>query len=97
MIGKRELLLSNGKKVIIIIDSPVRSTDYEDEYQCLYHIFGLQKEEKGYVIGCDALQALQLTFTRVGAILYTSKEWKDNTLSWNGDKNLGFPTIDALL
>jgi hypothetical protein len=68
----------------------------EDEYYCSYRIIGLQKEENGRVFGSDALQALQLTLIRVGAILYTSEEWKNGNLSWNGDRDLGFPLPDSL-
>ena len=88
-VGVRDLTLSNGNTVTVSIGLP--SFVSEGEFVCPYRIAGLQAEEVGRAIGSDALQALQLALIRVGAILYTSEAWKDGVLSWNGDKDLGFP------
>ena len=93
---QRDLDLNRDDKVIVSISIPELSKDNESEYHCHYHIFGLKREERGRVIGVDSLQSLQLVMKRVGAILYTSPEWTDGRLSWNGDKDLGFPLPDSL-
>ena len=95
-IGSRELSLFDGGKVIVTLGSPTPSAEGENECRCSYRILGLQKEENGRVMGSDALQALQLALVRVGTILYTSEEWRNNLLSWNGDKDLGFPLPESL-
>lgn len=39
-----------------------------------------------------------LTLSRIGAILYTSEEWKKGNLRWLGDDHdhLGFPVPDSI-
>jgi hypothetical protein len=92
--GERELSLSNGSVVTVSIGFPLLVSD--GEYECPYRIAGLQKEEGGRVVGSDALQALLLVLIRVGAILYTSEDWKKGALSWNGDRNFGFPLPESI-
>jgi hypothetical protein len=94
VVGERELSLSNGNIVTVSIGFPLFV--FEGEYECSYRIVGLPKEEGGRVVGSDALQALQLALIRVGAILYTSEDWTSGALSWNGDRNLGFPLPESI-
>jgi hypothetical protein len=90
------LSLSSGGSVIVSLELPSAFVGGESEYRCSYRILGLAQEENGRVIGSDSLQALQLALVRIGAILYTSDEWRKNQLSWNGDRNLGFPLPESI-
>src|ERR1700761_8224425 len=94
-LGSRELSLLDGGTVIVALSGPTIE-EGEDDYRCNYEITGLRTEEKGRVFGSDALQALQLALIRIGAILYTSEEWRGNLLTWNGDAELGFPLPESL-
>ncbi|NRR28838.1 hypothetical protein HSX11_01435 [Oxalobacteraceae bacterium] len=94
--GSRELSLSNGGKVMISLGMPTLLKEGDSSYRCWYQISGLNEEESGRVVGGDALQSLQLALIKVGAILYTCPEWRNNLLSWNGDRDLGFPLPESL-
>jgi hypothetical protein len=96
LIGHRELFLADNGKVIVSIGVSALLAEDESDYYCSYRISGLTENESGRVIGSDALQALQLALIRVGSILYTSKEWNENILTWNGERNLGFPLPNSL-
>lgn len=96
LIGSRELLLSGNEEVVVSLGVPSPIGEGEDEYYCPYHISGLEEEGSGRVVGADALQAIQLVLVRIGAILYTSKEWQSGLLTWHGERNLGFPLPDSL-
>ncbi|WP_415771763.1 DUF6968 family protein [Neisseria sp. CP9] len=50
--------------------------------------------DEGRAIGEDMLQAIYLAMIKLGVILSHTDFWKKENLSWNGDKNLGFPSLD---
>jgi len=68
----------------------------EDDFSCGYQILGLGTEAVRTAVGVDAVQALFLAMTKIGADLYTSAEASTCKLSWHGDKNLGFPVFVVL-
>ena len=63
---------------------------------CRYKISKYDYLDEGRVIGEDMLQAIYLAMIKLGVILSHSDYWKKENLSWNGDKNLGFPLLDNL-
>jgi hypothetical protein len=97
IIATRELALASGKKVSVIIGKPKKIPD-NGGYYCPYQIVGMGKEKVRYAGGVDGVQSLLLALEMIGADLYTSKEAKAGTLSWDGggNGNLGFPVPDVL-
>ena len=90
----RKLYLTGDeeKEIIIKLGKPKNFPDSPD-YYCPYQIVGIGKEKVGYVGGIDEIQALLLSMERVGAILYTSEEYRNGRLRWEGDESgdLGIP------
>lgn len=95
VIATRELSLSAGKPVTVLIGKPEKFPD-SDDYYCPYQILGFGNQRVRYAGGSDAVQALELALKKIGADLYTSKEAQAGELSWHGEKNLGFPVPDVL-
>lgn len=95
-IAKRELVISGGKAVTVLIGMPQRFPDGNDDYYCPFKIIGISNDSVRYAGGIDAIQALLLAFQMIGSILYTSQEAKSGNLSWNGVVDLGFPVPDSL-
>jgi hypothetical protein len=95
VIATRELSLSAGKPVTVLIGKPEKFCD-SDDYYCPYQILGFGNQRVRYAGGSDAVQALELTLKKIGADLYTSREAQAGKLSWHGEKNLGFPVPDVL-
>lgn len=95
-LGTRELDISDGRKVSIVIGVPQQD---DGDYFCPYQITGIGDVRIGYAMGIDALQALQLTLKKIGTELYTSDEAQTGMLSWEGENargDLGFPVPDVL-
>lgn len=93
VIASRELSLSTGKKVTVLIGKPEPYPDGRDFY-CPYQILGIGAERVRYAGGLDSAQALILALNKIGADLYASAEAKAGQLSWTtgGDVgDLGFP------
>ncbi len=92
----RELYLigETKRKILVKIGKPEKYPGSQD-YYCPYQIIGLELESDKvkYAMGIDQIQAVQLTMERIGAVLYTSKEYKEKSLRWIEDENcdLGFP------
>ena len=95
IIGYRKLHTENGESVEITIYQPFFSDEYK-AYICRYKISKYDYLDEGRVIGEDMLQAIYLAMIKLGIILSHSDYWKKENLSWNGDKNLGFPLLDNL-
>src|SRR4030081_2369044 len=92
VIATRELSISVGTTVTVLIGKPEKFPDSED-YYCPYQILGLGNQRVRYAGGIDAVQALELALKMIGTDLYTSKEVQAGELSWPGGKkgDLGFP------
>lgn len=95
IIAKRDLILTGKPAVSIIIGKPEPFPDGNGCY-CPYQILGLGDQQVRYAGGEDTLQALTLTLTKIGTVLYTSIEAKAGLLTWNGDRDLGFPVPDSI-
>ncbi len=98
LIATRELLLSDAKKITVKIGKPKKFPDGKD-YYCPYQIKGLGDGQVRYAGGVDAIQAFQLTLTKIGTVLYTSDEAKAGQLKWNAGQtkgDFGFPVPDVL-
>jgi hypothetical protein len=95
IIARRELDLTTGGKVTIIVGKPEQFPDGIDFY-CPYQITGLSNSRIRYAGGIDEIQALSLTLSKIGADLYTSDAYQSGTLMWNGLKNLGFPVPHSI-
>lgn len=95
VIATRELSLSPGKIITVLIGKPEKFPD-TDDYYCPYQILGFGSQRVRYAGGSDAVQALELTLKMIGTDLYTSKEAQAGELSWHGGRNLGFPVPDVL-
>lgn len=97
IIANREIVLADGKEVIVTIGKPEKFPDSED-YYCPYQIIGIGNEKVRYASGIDSIQALFLALKMIGADLYTSNEAKAGVLSWKGGEkgDLGFPVPDTL-
>lgn len=85
------------RKILIKIGKPEKYPESQD-YYCPYQIIGLGSEKVKYAMGIDQIQAIQLTMERIGSVLYTSKEGRENSLRWIGDENgdLGFPVSSSI-
>jgi hypothetical protein len=97
VIAIRELSLSSGQSVTVLIGKPERFPDLPDFY-CPYQILGLGLERVRRAAGVDAVQAMELAHKLIGADLYTSKEYRAGELHWlePGDGDLGFPPADSI-
>lgn len=60
---------------------------------CPYRITGLGDGELNYAMGGDHLHALLLALVKIGTVVYSSPEAKEERLTWLGDEshNLGLP------
>jgi hypothetical protein len=92
----RELALADGRAVCVMMGMPQRFPDGNDDYFCPFQITGMGSEQVSYGAGVDAFQAVWLTLQTIGALLYTSSDYKTGTLSWLGQSNLGFPVPDSI-
>jgi hypothetical protein len=92
IIAKRKLSLTPGEKVVVIIGQPRPFPDCDDFF-CPFKVEGLGHGRVIRAGGVDAIQALELALRMIGAVLYTSEEYKDGRLTWEGGTNgsLGFP------
>lgn len=95
VIARRDLTLTGKPAVSIIIGKPEPFPDGNGCY-CPYQIVGLGDQQVRYAGGEDTLQALTLALLKIGAVLYTSSEAKAGLLTWNGDRDLGFPTPNSI-
>lgn len=99
VLGSRDLTMSDGHKVVVLIGVPTKVPDGGDDYVCPYQIVGIGDGGVRYAMGIDSFQALQLTLKKIGTDLYTSEEAKAGGLSWEGGSvqgDLGFPVPDVL-
>ena len=97
VIATRELELSSGKPVTVLIGKPERFPDSPD-YYCPYQILGLGFERVKRAGGVDAIQAMEFAHKMIGADLYTSKEYRAGELHWaaGSQGELGFPLADSI-
>ena len=95
VIGTRQLSLSAGKEVTVLLGKPEKFPDSEDWY-CPYQIVGLGNGRVRYAAGIDTVQALGLALKMIGADLDTSKEAQAKELTWQGGDDLGFPVPNVL-
>ena len=102
VIAERELEITDGRTVRVLIGQPQPFPDDGGSFYCPYQILGISNknirytENVRYMGGVDSVQALVLTLQAVGAELYTSDEARAGTLTWLGQRNLGFPVVDSL-
>lgn len=82
IIASRKLFINGEHEVTITIGKPKKFDEGEQDYYCPYHITGIGNEKVKYAGGIDAIQALIFTLQRIGAILYTSDEYKNGNLEW---------------
>jgi len=96
-----------GNKITVLIGKPrpfAQSKRFPNrDYYCPYQILGVGDQEIRYAGGVDAVQALQLVFTAIGADLRHINKRRSSTLRWlvedqvlEGDKyftNCGFPEM----
>lgn len=93
VIASRELTLDESQKVEVLIGKPEPCPDGIDWY-CPHQTVGVGSGRVRYAIGVDAVQALVLALSMVGAELYTSDEYEAHRLNWDGGSvkgDLGFP------
>lgn len=95
VIAKRELLLSGGATVSVVIGKPESFPDGNGCY-CPFQIVGLGNQKVRCAMGQDTVQALTLALSAIGAVLYTTSEWKSGLLTSNIGRDLGFPVPDSI-
>ncbi len=84
---------ADQRPVHVQIERPMLA---KGRYECKFSIAGLSQPFVSRSVGIDSVQALWLALQMVGTRLYTSPEFEANLLSWNGMRNLGFPTPEGL-
>lgn len=99
VIAKRELEFKDKgieKKIIIKIGKPKKDKEISDGYYCPFMILGIGKENVQVAFGEDSIQALELAYSMIGAlmVLYYQK-LHPHKITWNGDSRLGFPLPDT--
>ena len=82
VIATREFTLDKDQKVEVLIGKPERCQDGVDWY-CPYQKIGIGSGRVMRAQGVDAVQALVLALTMLGAELYCSKEYEAGRLSWD--------------
>lgn len=85
---------NNEKEVTVTIGKPVPFDDKQDFY-CPYCIQYEEEKKFGYVGGVDAIQALELSFRKIGSELFILKSKKSIEMTWlggeKGDAGFGEP------
>lgn len=92
VIATRELTLDETGKVTVLIGKPQQFGDID--WYCPYQKNGIGSNKLKRAEGVDAVQALVLALSKVGAELYCSQEYEAGRLSWDGGAvkgDLGFP------
>lgn len=92
VIARRVLSLAPNGEVVVVIGKP-RPFPGGGDFFCPFKVEGLGSQRITRAGGVDAVQALELALRMVGTVLYTSQEYKDGRLTWEGGENgsLGFP------
>lgn len=82
VIASRELILDGNRKVQVLIGKPMPLPDgnYDGSY-CPHQTIGVRSGRVRCAYGVDAVQALTLALSMVGAELYTSEEYQSGRLS----------------
>lgn len=96
MIAVREYALDGQKGAVRVeLHAPIK-TPAHDDFCCSFRLLGLGADLSSHACGIDPLQALTLALTKIGAVLYSSEEWRDGRLTWlgqpRGDLGLPVPT-----
>jgi hypothetical protein len=98
VIATRVLTLPKGKEVTVAIGKPRKFRNGID-YYCPFQILGMGDDQVRYCGGVDAVQALQLALENIGTRLYSSKDAKTGTLSWDAGRtkgDFGFPVPNVI-
>src|ERR1700677_5156013 len=75
VIAERELSLDGTQNIRVLIGTPKQQTG-NDNWYCPYQTDGIGSGRIGISYGVDAIQALVLALSMVGAELYCSKEYE---------------------
>ncbi len=99
VIATRDITLDSHQKVEVRIGKPEPMPDGIDWY-CPYQIDGIGSGNVWWAGGVDAVQALVLALSQVGAKLVCSPEFEAGRLNWDcgavkGD--LGFPLPQSVV
>jgi hypothetical protein len=92
VIASRVLTLDGTGRVTVLIGKPKQLADID--WYCPYRKVGIGSGNVKRAEGVDAVQALVLALSMVGAELYTSQEYDAGRLQWDGGAvkgDLGFP------
>jgi hypothetical protein len=92
VIASRQFTLDKAQSVTVVIGKPLQCGDID--WYCPYQKIGIGSGRVMRAQGVDAVQALVLALTMLGAELYCSKEYEAGRLSWDGGAvkgDLGIP------
>ena len=98
VIAERHIRDETGETAFVVkVGLPQQFPDGTDFY-CPIQVSAAQDTNAKvlYSAGIDSVQALQLSMTAIGAILFGLNQQCGGKLRWDGDENgdLGFPTPD---
>jgi hypothetical protein len=97
-IARRQLSLSDGRKITVRVGTPQRSPDRRS-YFCPYQIVGLGHDHVRRASGgLDSIHALQFALEKVGIDLHVLNEAYNGAIRWDGDTDgdLGFPLREKI-
>ena len=89
---------SEGRSITVKIGIPTPTPNVLDEWSCTYQIDGLGNGKIRKSFGVDGIQAFLLGLTYVSTYLYTSEDYKNGELNWNGGLagDLGLPIATSV-
>ena len=97
----REYRINFTKPLIVKIFKPEVDLSYSQSraktYKVEFLIEGLDHEYMSKAYGLDELQAIYKAFITIGNLLYSSKEYADGNITFNGGFDLQLPTSDAVV
>lgn len=77
-----------GAEVRLVVEAPAPD---QDDFRCAFRIIWPDRESRGYGMGVDTAQALQLGLQRAHIELLRSAEGRRGALRWLGMEDLGLP------
>jgi hypothetical protein len=82
---------SDGRREVRVLIGEPRCLPDSTDCFCPYRVLGLAEDTVRYTEGVDGAQAIYLAMEAVGTWLAATPEARSGTLTWYGERALGFP------
>ncbi len=89
-----ELDDTSGRRLVTVLIGLPRNIPGALDFFCPYQVLGLGDCAVRYAEGVDGAQAVYLAMEALGALLAATPEARSGSLTWYGERTLGFPIRD---